>query len=392
MLPLGLTKAEYASYMYSLFNGCEIDVTVHLLRTDHTLVKDITSIFLDGQVDVTAPTYNSGDIEVSRTAQLSFVDPGKTLGLDSSTPALGSFYFDRMIRVIYSVRCSFDWVHVPVFTGPIVDVSRDGDVVDVDCQGKEYFALGSAWNALTLRGLKTTAMRTLLRRTGEADRYISIPDSKTKLAKDLSVPRDSTLWARIWKVNASLNRIQFYDGRGVFRATRRPQKVGLTLRDGEGGGLASAPKIRYSMDSVINAVRVVGAKGSKKKSTPSAVATPPNAHPLSPYSLGRNGRKLYRASFIENGDLKTTKSCRAVAKDELADHLMQQVDISLECLPVPHLEPYDVVLVATSKNSVRFRANAFSIPLVQSGGEGTPMTIGAIRNLRKPRRPAKGRR
>lgn len=386
MLSLGLSAWDYIEYLRTLATGYELAVTVQILTPEHELVRTVSHTLMDGQVDVVAPSYNGGDIEVSRTAMLTFLDPNRSLALDSGSPSEGAYYMDRMLRVIYSVRCSFGWVDVPVFTGPIVKVDRDGDMIDVECQGKERYALSSAWRTGTVKGRKGDVMMALLRRTGEISRYTNFPDTKTTVSKPVSIGRESQIWAHVWRVNSSMNRILFYDARGVAESRKRSSKVAVKISSGTGGMLLSDPQISYSMDGLKNAVRVTGKKAPKGKKTPWATALPPSSHPLSPVRLGRRGDGLYNAEFIDNQDLKTTAACRALAVSTLAAGLAQHVEASFDTLPIPHLEPWDIVLAATDRGSTRVTVREFSLPLVQRGGTGTPMTIGSRRNLRKPRR------
>lgn len=386
MLSLGLSTSQYAEYLRTLATGYELKVTVHLLTPEHELVRTVSHTLMDGQIDVVAPKYNGGDVEVSRTAMLTFLDPERSMALDSGSPSEGAYYMDRMLRVIYSVRCSFGWVDVPVFTGPIVKVDRDGDMIDVECQGKEYYALRSAWKTGTVKGRKGDVMMALLRRTGEISRYTDFPNTKTTVSKPVSIGRESKIWAHVWKINESMNRVLLYDGRGVAVSRKRPAKVSAKITSGTGGMLLSDPQISYSMDGLVNAVRVTGKKAAKGKVTPSSTALPPSSHPLSPVRLGRRGDGLYNAEFIDNQDLKTTAACRALAVSTLAAGLAQHVEASFDTLPIPHLEPWDIVQAPTDRASTRITVYEFSLPLVQRGGDGTPMTIGSRRNLRKPRR------
>jgi hypothetical protein len=386
MLSLGLTRSRLTEYLHTLATGYELKVTVNVLTAEHEHVRTVSHVLMDGQIDATAPKYNGGDVEVSRTAQMSFLDPGSTLALDSGSPSEGAYYMDRMIRVIYSVRCSFGWVDVPVFTGPIVKVDRDGDMVNVECQGKEYYALKSAWTTGTVKGRKDDVMVDLLRRTGEISRYTDFPNTSQRVDKSVSLGRDSKIWAHVWRVNASMNRVLFYDGRGVAVSRKKSSKVQATIKSGLGGMVAGEPQVSYSTDGLVNAVRVVGKKGTKHKPTPSSNALPPKSHPLSPFRLGRRGKGLYLGEFIENSDLKSTAACRRVAKDTLEDGLLQHVEASVETLPMPHLEPWDLLHLSLPNLSVRIRVTAFTLPLVQRDGDGTPMTIGANTNVRRPSR------
>ena len=422
MLSLGLSSEDYDEYMYRLATGYEFTVTCQLMTPEREVLSTISHLLLDGQVDWTAPDYNDGRPAVGRTARLVFVDPDQSLALDSSSPAEGSFFMDRLIRVIYSVRLPAQyapappsaygtgvygtgvygagssvptvvrearWVDVPVFTGPIVKVDRDGDLVDVECHGMEHYALGHAWSSVTRSGNKVSYMQHLMGLAGEKAQYLDFPTSSANLIRPLTVGRDGNYWGSVWRINQSMNRVLFYDGRGVCVSRAKPGSVAITFREAKDGLVAEPTQVSYSTDELVNAVQVKGAEGSKGKPTPISRVTPPEDHPLHPARLGRNGKPYVRAEFITNADLKTSAACRELGLSILEDHLSQQVDVSLHVLPVPHLEPWDLIRVESSKVGLQMRALAATLPLVQSSGSGTPMSIGHTRNVISPRRPVR---
>lgn len=383
MLSLGLSRAQYREYRETLTQSHMIMVTCLVLSPEHRVLRTIKQSLVAGQVDVTTPQLDGDSVEISRTASLRFFDPNQQLSLDDSTPVDNAFYLNRMIRVIYSVRCSFGWVDVPVFTGPVVKVDRDGEEVTVECQGKEIWALGSAVRTGVLKGNRDDVTKRILFRAGESSRYMQIPGGGGKATA--TIGRQTKLWLKAWKAQAAAGRVLFYDGRGVAKARAKPSKTALTLRGGNGGLLLEAPQVSYSVDSsLINYCRVVGRKPSKgKKTRPAAMAVAPSWHPLSPYRLGRNGEPLYLTGdgrgFIENTDIKTVASCQRVARRTIEDSLLQHVEVTCETFPIPDLEPWDILQLATSEVSVRFRVTAFTLPLVQEG-DGESMSIGATKS------------
>jgi hypothetical protein len=400
MLSLGLNRTQYAEYRRTITRSHTMKVTCHLLTPEHRLLRTIRHSLSAGQVDVTTPRLDGDSVEISRTASLRFFDPAQSLSLDDSTPVDNAFYLNRMVRVIYSVRCSFGWVDVPVFTGPIVSVDRDGDEVAVECQGKEVWALGSAVRTAVLKGDRDDVTKRILFRAGESSRYMRIPRGGGKA--QATIGPQTKLWLKAWKAQAAAGRVLFYDGRGIATAKRKPTKTALVLRGGEGGLLWSKPRISYRVDSsIINYCKVVGRKPSKgKKTRPSAEVVAPRGHTLSPWRLGRNGEPLYLTgdgrAFIENPDLKTNAACRRLAERTIQDSLLQHVEVTCETFPIPDLEPWDILQVATRGVSVRFRVDEFTLPLVQRG-DGESMSIGARkptkrftyaseRRRRKPRR------
>lgn len=397
MLSLGLSRSRYAEYRATLASSHEVKVTCIVMTPEHQVVRHIFQTLVAGQVDVTTPVRDGDSVEISRTATLRFLDPNNRIGLDDTSPDDNSFYLNRMIRVVYSVRCSFGWVDVPVFTGPIVSVDRDGEEVEVECQGKEIWALGSAIRTGVLKGTRDEVTKNLLGRAGEARRYMQIPAGGKTSA---TIGRETQLWLKAWKLQSAAGRVLFYDGRGVVKAIKKPTRTALRLRGGDGGYLTAPPQVSYSVsDNLINYARVTGRKPSKgKKTRPVGVMVAPSSHPLSPARLGRNGQPLYLTdngrSIVNNDDIKTNAGCRQVARRMIEDSLAQHVEATIETFPIPDLEPWDIVHVVSDVVSVRIRVNAFTIPLVQTG-DGESMSIGALKNtkqFRYAKRRAKPRR
>lgn len=381
MLWTGLTASQYRVYMRTLATGYVMKTTVQLLTPEHEVVRTVSHVLMDGQVDVILPKSENGDIPVSRICTLQFLDPDQTLALDSASPTDGAYFMDRMVRVVVSVLCPFGWVDVPVFTGPIVDVDRDGDLVDVECQGKEWYAKQSAWSVFTVKGRRDDVMRSLLYRVGESARYMDLPDSKA-IAK-VAVGRESQLWTHVWRINSAMNRILFYDARGVCQSRPKPTKTAVVLREGDGEFIHRPTQVNYSTENLVTDVRVQGSRPKKGKPIPVATASAPANHPL---ALQRRGKRIRKGMFLSNPDAKSTAACRAIAVAELEDGLMQHVEATVDIKPIYHLEPWDIVQIATKRLSVRTRPRSFTIPLVQRAGQGTPMTVGYTQNVKRPRR------
>lgn len=175
MLPLpSLTAAQRATYTSTLATSHEIKVTVQILDNEHRVLSTVTAALLSGQVDgYTVWRDADGEIGMSRTCQMQFLDPGRSLAFDSGSPAAGALYLDRMVRVIYSVRCPGFWVDVPVFTGPVTKVDRTDDVVSVEAQSKEAFGQSEAYYPATISGTKIDALRILLTQMGESSSRMS---------------------------------------------------------------------------------------------------------------------------------------------------------------------------------------------------------------------------
>lgn len=384
MLSLGLTAAEYAEYVAKLASSADIKTKVQVLDNEHRVLGDVSHLLMDGQTDVVAPKFQGQDVPISRTSTCSFLDPGHSLALDSNSPSDGAIYLDRMLRAIVSVRCSFGWVDVPIFTGPITKVDRDGDFVNVEAHGKEAFALGEAYYDLAdFKGTKTKVVRDLMALSGETSRYLELPDSASKVVKPVTLTRSSKPWPKAFGVERSRNRFFAYNGRGVARSIVRPSKPAMVLRHGPGSMLLSDPQISYSTEDMKNIVRVTGRATSGTKETPIGVAVAPSGHPLNAYRIGRNGKPVWHARFENNPDVRTKAAALSMASSLLEDDLAQTVNLTMDVLPIYHLEEWDLLRYEGDDFALTFRPATFTIPWTVRG----VMTLGYTRKVTKPRRP-----
>lgn len=387
MLQLGLSAAEQRAFHQALASSHRVMITCQILHPDdHRVLRHVDHILMDGQITILCPPYRRDQTPpISRVAQLTFLDPSMSLALDSSSPADGSFYMDRLIRVIYSVHVPLlgRWVDVPVFTGPIIKVTRDTDYVDVEAHGMEHYALGHVWEPSAgnlSRGVnKRSAIMRLLRNAGELDRYMDIPGTRETLVHSHSLAPDDSRWPLIWRIAAGMDRgrIAYYDGRGVFRCVPQPSSPAFTITEGPGGMLLGEPVIGYSIDGLVNAAQVTGANDTISRGGPAT------SHPLSRWRLGRNGTPWHQAAFVTDGDLRTRAAREARVQRVLNDSLMQEITASGKTLHIPHLEPYDVIQWTTRRASVRTRPQSFTLPLRVA----QEMLVGWTHNQRRPTRP-----
>jgi hypothetical protein len=269
------------------------------------------------------------------------------------------------------------WIDVPVFRGPITGMARDGDSIALTCLGKEHLAQGNAWRTLTLRKNMdmVAAIRTILEdRAGE--RSFAFPARGGKLPDQLSLGRMTKPWKVAQDLAKALNRQMFYDGAGVLQLRRPPAINVWTFADGDGGSVLSPPSVTYDLSTVSNAVWV---KGKKPKGKPQVTATAvaPRSHPLSPWRLGREGVPRYLVAEVENDNIRSVAEARRKANSQLTSLLREGVEVNFDALPVPHLDPWDPVRLATADASLSFTLVKASIPLVHSG----VMSVGTNRRV-----------
>lgn len=372
MIPLGLKVDELKLFEKTLRSTHEFRVRIGVLNLSGAEISDVTDRLLDGQVNFDSTG------EATRQLSLTLDDPGRKLSLDSSSPDDGALYADRMIRVEYDVYTPSlgRWVEVPLFTGPITAMNRNGSQVELTCLGKEHLAGGQAWRPLNI-GPGTnvvTAIKTILReRAGET--LFAFPTSRARVPKPgVSLGAMSSPWAAAVGLAKSIGCQLYYDGAGVCRLRGNPRTSVFTFN---GDSVLTDPAVTYDLSSIINTVLVKGKKAAKAKQAVTATAIADRSHPMSPYAIGRNGEPRHYVELVENDKIRSNAQARAIANSTLRDRLLEGVTCDFDALPQPHLEPLDIVRLNVPGAAVTFVLHRASIPLVHSG----VMSVGTNRRV-----------
>lgn len=382
MLTGGRTAAEQRSLRATLAQTHRSRTLVRVEALDGTPGADLTAYFDDGQVDL------DNSAAVTRTATLTLIDPNRSLPFDSDAPSDTALFMDRMLRVSSSTLVGDEWMTLPVFTGPVTKLDRDGDTVIAECQGKEVLSMGSAWAPMTLsKGMKKTdAIRRILTERG-GETFFDIPDHAARLPKHITLGREAVPWLVARRIARSMSLQLFYDGAGRCVLRKVPGVVGFAFSTER--HVTSDPQVSWSSDNVVNAVYVLGGipKGSKTHVHAPAVA--PRNHPLSPWRLGRDDAPRYltpNGQVVRDDLLKTVAECQARADRIVHDGLLMGVDVSFDSVPVPFLDPSDLCRV----DEVTFRLGKYSLPLSMASGQA--MSVGYHKRVTRPRPKRKNRR
>jgi hypothetical protein len=388
-----LTRGQRIAYLDALTTSHRIRLDLKLRNRNEEPIRSLTapvSRVLSGsvQVDTTA--------DVSRSLDLTVLDPNDRMRFEADSPAEGAVFADRFVSVRYEVLVeALDaWVSVPVFWGVLTGYSRNGAEVTLEAQGKERLLLAPhyATQSYTLgkRMRLDDAIRRVATRAGE-ERF-DLPD----LDHRLQTRRAVTAQDEPWKVlsggmenregrpipgiveRAPGDRRPYYSPTG--RLTVRKLRRKPTYTFAEGINLLSRPQVTYDATEFINTVHV---KGAAPKGKPAAYgrANLPANHPLSANKLSRNGEPRHMTYFVET-ELKTDDECRERAKQILERLAVAGVEASFDCLPAPHLLEDEFVRLRTDAYDFSFRLKQFTIPLTATD----PMTVGANRPTRKWRR------
>lgn len=365
MIALGLSSADLALFNRSLSTHHSVKVTVQILTLDHAYLGDLTSRLLDGQVSIDAAA------EVTRSLTMQLNDPDGKLQLDSTSPADGALFYDRMIRVIYSVKSTLlpRWVDVSIFCGPITKMSRTADIINVECQGKESLALPPTlayFSRTWAKGINRAALvKALMVQMGET--RFSFPAYGDRTSGPTTVISETNVWALAKAVNGSFaNRQLFYDGRGVLVMRSTPKTPTYTFKTGVGGSITTTPTVDYDIADVRNVVRVKGAIPKGKKTPVVGTVAIPASHPLTPGRMGRGGKSRILLEVISDDNIKTVAQARALAQSRVNALALQTVDVKFDALIAPHLEPMDIYRLQTADFSVLARVTQMTIPLKAS--------------------------
>lgn len=375
MLPLGLNSTDLRLFNQSLSTHHSVRVTVQMLSLTHAYLGDLTARLLDGQVSIDA------DAEVTRSLTMQLNDPDHTLQLDSTAPTDGALFYDRMIRVVYSVKSELlpRWVDVPIFCGPITRMKRTADVVDVECQGKEALLLppAAALKSHTFgKGWKRSSLVREILSTYGGETKFSIPDFGATTPGPVNLTMESNVWQLAKAVNGSFaSRVIFYDGRGVLVMRNRPLSAVWTYKTGPGGNITSVPVIDYDLSAVRNVVLVKGAVPKGKKAPLTGAMGLPFSHPLNATRMGRTGVPRVLLEVISDDNMKTVTQAKALAKTRVESLAREAVDVQFSALVVPHLEPHDIYVVKTADVSMVARYVQATIPLRSAVG-----TVGYLSN------------
>lgn len=394
MMRLDLGGASRKTFENALLNPYKLHVRVRLQNLSGDDLSDVSERLMDGQVNIDTSQ------QTTRQASLTINDPNTALNLDSDQAEDGAFYVDRMIRIDYRVwtEALDRWVSVPVFTGPVTEMTRNGTDVELSCLGKEYLAQAQAWHPMSFKQGHDVldAIRAILRERAGETRF-DFPDlerrPKIPQKHGISIGRMQTPWSVATRLARSINMQLFYNGAGVCTMRREPSQVQYTFSDGSDGrtpSVVSDASVSFDLSDVKNTIWLVGGKGSgtaAAKHPVNVVVSAARSNALSPWRLGRDLRDgthvpRHLVEKVENAHVKTKKRARQVAKRRLARSIVEGVTVSFDALPIPHLEPLDMLQLTTELTSVQFTLRQASIPLTHDGA----MSIGVTKRVGRIRR------
>jgi hypothetical protein len=423
MLNLDLTKRQTEAFWATLKTSHRIKTKIHILDEDEEPTNDFnmkfgTTHLIDGAIQVD----NTQDI--SRSLTCTFLDPYRRFKWTPDHSSPGSLFTGDFLHVEYMVlvrdenralgvydtklhpkyhkvgaKAPIDyyqqyWVGVPVFHGPLTTYEASGPEITIEAQSKEAllqapYAIPEGYT-LGKHQHVDDAIQEVLRRQGE--RKFRIPHLPFRLGEEVAVHPQDFPWDIIngGKQDSKGKHVAglvhrtgkhphhcYYDAAGRFVVKRlNKDTVFRFYKD----TVLTLPDVTYDPTKFINTVIVNGGSGKGKGKKPvQAKVSLPRHHRLSPWSLARNGkpRELTMEVTVEN--LKTERDCAQRAHHLLEHHSQVGVDVAFDCLPIPTLEPGDVVRVKVEAGfELHAPVKQFTLPLTSSDS----MSIGYNKQLK----------
>lgn len=354
-----IANDRFAELVARCFTHHSVDIQVHLLDMSGNFIQAISSGLIDGSIDIDA------DASITRSAQLRWFDPGGSINLNLNNVNESGGYLSRQIRVYYGVgnlTSDPDYIYVPVFTGPVVNLSRDGVYLSINAQGKEllssdgmiqeYVFAGGSW----LRDVVIWGMQGFC---GEVNFDLAHPPNI--LGGDLAFEPGDNLFEILRTKCADIGYQLFYNGWGNLVLRANPQASVFTF---DGRCITQNPSIEYADSEVTNCVRVEGGQPVGATHPIVVFMYAPEWHPLGPVRLGRNGVPRFLPEFITEDSISSYVEAFGVASVALENGLMRSVSAQFTSLTMPFIEESDIVTVSGTNYFGNTRATKMTIPLV----------------------------
>lgn len=321
---------------------------------------------------------NTGSVQVDtsqpidRALTLELIDADRKFMFVPGGPGEASLFADNFLGVSRGsyVADLGRWVDWQVFHGPITSVSHDGSSINIEAVGKESLALAPAvaWEPFSIpKGtLITDAIHRLLAAQGEG--HFDFPALTARLQHPVSVARSSEPWKIASRLAGSIDRQLFYDGKGAARLRAWPDHPAFKFRTGAVAdplrNVLTRPQKTFDIDKVRNVVEALGPKPTGTAKRLRYVATPPRGNPLSPWSLSRNSQPRFLVEHIDMPHAKRERQLRNRAERELDQLMRADLGVTFDALPMPFLEPGDMVGLNDFGELSEFVMRQFTIPLI----------------------------
>lgn len=324
---------------------------------------------LDGQVSIDVENR-----EISRVLNLQLLDPSRQIGWEPDSPSALPLHLRRMLQV-FDVRFvpGYGPVRCPVGVFTIAEMDRDGAELSIVGHSKESLAQGSFGKAHSWKKgrLIVEVIGEILALAGEAASRIHLPNLPGRLQKDFNVSRTDVPWVKARGLAHDLDCVLFYNGRGHAIIRRKATHATLTLNR---HWLTSGVRIDRPELEFHNRWIALGKKPKGDKPRPSVDVWLPAQNPFSGVALGRNGVPRWYVEELDRPHVESKAKLRQIAERARDERIRYQADVSFDCLPLPNIEEWDLVIARDPLAGVAaVQVKQATIPLVAG-----PQTIGAV--------------
>jgi hypothetical protein len=319
---------------------------------------------------------------------LQLVDPSRSIGWEPDSPSSLPRHLRRMVQV-FDVRFVPDYgpVWCPVFCGPVKPegMNRDGAEVSIVAVGKEHLAQGSFGKAYSWKKgrLIVEVIGEILNLAGEKSSRIHLPNLPGRLQKDFNVSRTDEPLAKARHLAHQIDCVLFYNGRGHAIIRRKATHSTLTV---DRSWLTSGVRIDRPELQFHNRWVALGKKPKGDKPRPSVDVWLPASNDFSGVALGREVGGVVKPRWytkeIDRPHVESKDKLRQIAERARDERIRFQADVSLDCLPFPNVEEWDLIKARDPLTGAAVvQVKQATIPLA-----GGSQTIGAIDRVSRMKR------
>lgn len=401
-----LTPDERDVYDRAVLRSHRRRIEVRIFTLDDEFVQSLTPRFLSGEVTIDTES------SPSRVATFDIIEPTRSLVFEPDEPGEASMHRKFKIQLVDSrqiMELDGEWVEEVVQYGPIWDFGRDGPVVHLEVDGTDRLTMGTVrkGHAWLRRTKMTDIIVKLLRAAGSRDNRIPDLAQRTKVhvhvgvtrkdggddddgdgkgkgkgkrkvrkVRGFTTHRTDTYLGKATHLATALDRHLYPDAGGTFRLDKPRQRPTHHLTR---WALLGDPQVARSTREGPNAWVVLGGKpkGSKRRVTSGLVQLPPG-HPLDEDKLAWHDEPFRVLAEDTNPHIRSKKRARAIAVRRRDRAMRVLVDVSIDCLPIPHLirRERDMVSADAPWGIAHLTMRQVTYPL---GPDAAAMTIGAVR-------------
>lgn len=379
MLNPGWDQNLWNTYLRLLQSPHQVRIGVTILNQQHQVIGDISHLLMDGAVDIDALA------STTRSLKMKIADPVGWSGLD---PYGTVDNMKKLIQINYGVQpmvgdtafTSNVLYNMPIFTGPITSVSREGIMLNVECAGKEHM-LSKASRGLSIpKGWSRPALF-LLYAVGQGEsQWVNEAPSTAypPMPNPMTWEPGTNMWTELKALISADGLHAFYDGLGRLRMRRQPdQPVWQFNYD----WLTQKVDPDLDLEAFVNNWQVIGGTPEGTSGRVRAEASLPAWHPGSPMNLSRNGSApRYVTGITQDDSILNADQARWIAERNLFEASVAAYDVQMTTLVLPFLEEYDMYIINTPDYFGLGRFVQATIPLVGD----IEMSVGFMSTSGKP--------